>query len=422
MRRYVLQENELLSLIKNVLLSLAFLMAPYFFILPFGMNITLFDILLVILGGISLLSLFAKHKVKFKISGKDIMLLFFMGIFILTALTSSFRAPDIQAAVKGVISFIIIFVLLYLVMNHEINNQNVKNLLKVLCLGWIIFLSFNLIIYHDPALMHARRYTSFYNKAGTFAFTIAIVFPLVLNFSLDRMCHYVIRIVFAFGSLLSLFFIFISGSRGALIAVIISCFFLFSTLYKISLKNLIISFLLILSMFSIYHEFSKKYERNVIDRMFIRREGGLVEKNVASRIYYYKKVLEMSPELLVLGYGLNNGNLIMMNRFGSPHRPHNIFLCLWLEVGLLGLVAMLGIILLSLENSKNILFAKRKFVDDHRIYAAVYSSCIAFLTLSLFMTPSLHRTYWLFVALSYHLSVWRTMNGNFDLTWPSLMR
>jgi len=337
----------------------------------------------------------AKNKPTIKITNRDLLLYFFISVFLIASIASSLRSPDIKAAIFGTISYILIFVFLFYVINNEVNNNNFESLMKLLAVGWILFLVYNLAIITAPNYWHGKRFISFYGKSGPFGFNIAILFPLILYFCLSKKYRKLARIFFFFGLLLSLFFLFISGSRGGYVALILSTLLFLFLAYKVSIKAVLVTLLLVLLVCGIYDQYSKDFSRNVVNRFFS-------EENIDSRISQYKTVIEILPKLIVIGYGLNNGDVIM-DKYGSRNRPHNLFLGLLLEVGVLGVFALIGILVLSVTKSFGLLLFKRKKIRNLYIYSAVFSSCISFLVLAQFMTPSVHRAYWLLVALSYHL-------------------
>jgi O-antigen ligase len=400
-RRDVLQEKNLVSFMKNGSLYLALLMAPYFFILPFGVNITPFDLVLLAMGGASLLAFIAKGRSKIRMSKRDILLAFSMGFFTIAAIGSSLRAPDMLEAVKGTISYLLIFLLLFLVMNTNIDRRNLGTSLKVLCLGWTMFLLYNLTIFRDPTWIIGGRYTSLYSKPGAFANTIALIFPLVVHFSLDRKSHLLVRAICLPGSVLCLFFIFISGSRGAFIGLAGAVCLYVMLAFRVSARALLLVMLLIVINGYIFMEYSGDFERNVIFRMLKEDESG-EGGNLESRLEHYRTVVDLLPNLLLIGYGLNNGDQVM-ERFGGRTRAHNFVFALVLEVGVIGTTAMLGLVVLCFAGAWKMLIAKRQTLEFLALQAAIISAAFGFVVLCQFMAPPVHRGFWVFVALSYHV-------------------
>ncbi len=164
-----------------------------------------------------------------------------------------------------------------------------------------------------------------------------------------------------------------SGRAGQLI------FILFLGIYSIYYfrKNIIYSIgIICFLIFSIYsaHQFSDKFKFRVkeakkkIQNEMIKTNSQNTDKNQNDiRIVFIKETVNYIKKKPILGYGTGSFGTIFKREINSGHEylihttPHNTYLYVWFEVGILGLIILLSIFYFQIKS-----LSKLKY-NFHRI-------------------------------------------------------
>lgn len=146
-----------------------------------------------------------------------------------------------------------------------------------------------------------------------------------------------IRYLFLFGVFVLLWFVLVSGSRGSLVALVLSAVFMFFRA-RISLKIKVFTLLFFIpSLYFIYDLVANDMELSIIDRMDSMLERG----ETGSRTKIWETVLEIINDNILIGVGENGYIDEMTTRFGHYIDPHNMFLYVFACGGILALITLL---------------------------------------------------------------------------------
>lgn len=199
-------------------------------------------------------------------------------------------------------------------------------------------------------------FSAFNTNYLAFGRVIGIGFIIVFVYMLFHIKKYFYQILSL--TILS-FFIWLlinSGGRGPFLSILIVIFialvagFKFNSNAKIVIKNyipyLVIFILILIILFSyLFISGSTLVTIKRISTIFIKEDMGL---SVALRLQYYKSSLSLWMKNPIFGNGIGSWPILM--GFGDkPGYPHNIFIEIAVEVGLLGLVLFITLIMFAIH-------------------------------------------------------------------------
>ncbi len=187
----------------------------------------------------------------------------------------------------------------------------------------------------------------------------------------------------------------LTKSRAGLIALAVSLSFLgFAWLYK-KLKTNVAKIALTLSCLILYSVF-----------FILVYKFGMRPETDSMRFEIYRYSWQMIKENPIWGVGLSNfqnhlSNMPLSDSFRQivlpyAYHPHNLYFALWLNFGLLGLIAFMGIVALTICN-----IIKSKNVYSILITAAMISVLIHGIFDTTYFKNDLSTIFWLIVASSY---------------------
>ena len=205
----------------------------------------------------------------------------------------------------------------------------------------LIFFDFNKII--ENSLSSVNRYRI---NEQTNSNTIAVFFGLGTIISLYNylVLKGITRFFFLFSTLLFIFFSIFNGSRGNLLALILS-FFLVNILYfKKNYTNYLkfLTFAIVLILIFINTDFFQNSLDNyyISSRFFSEKSYGSLDERYIS----YRLVFSNIDFKILFGNGIGDfGNLLTGK--DSTAYPHNIFLEIFYELGLFFLIIFFSILL-----------------------------------------------------------------------------
>jgi putative inorganic carbon (HCO3(-)) transporter len=368
-----------------------------------------------ILLGIIMFSYFLKLILKkdtrerFVLGIKDffsVTLSIFIVVLLGIMLLSTSYALEKKLALSESARFIT-YVFIFFVIKYEFNTKKlVKNLL-----GCYIFTSAVLsifgIIQHFTTIGLDKKFIVKYSSGDTVvkiaatmhnpntyaAFLILIVFPVIMLTIYEK--NKKIKILYGILSILIFINIVMTYSRNAQLGFLIGAVVL-SVLYSL---KLIIAFggIGILTLFI----------PTVLDRV---REIPNSSQN-ESRIKLWKTAIMMIKEHPILGVG--NGNYISrydeyINKYKglsynayTRYTTHNSYLKVWSELGIIGIVSFLGILITALLRVKKLFtITNDKFIKA--FYMGVFASMIAFYFMNisdnLVFVPKATTYFWVLLA------------------------
>uniref|UniRef100_UPI00262DD880 O-antigen ligase family protein n=1 Tax=uncultured Clostridium sp. TaxID=59620 RepID=UPI00262DD880 len=332
----------------------------------------------------------------------SICILILLGIMLL----STFYALEKKLALAESARFST-YVFIFFVIKYEFNTSKlVKNLLKCYIFTAVILSIFGIIQYFTKIGLDKKfveKYSSGYSVvkiAGTMfnpnaysAFLILIIFPVVMLTIYEK--NKKIKSMYGIISILLFANIIMTYSRNAQLGVCLGAVVL-CVIYS---YKLIIAFgsIGILTLFM----------PSVFDRV---KDLTNVSQN-ASRVKLWKTAMMMIKEHPILGVG--NGNFISRyNEYVSKYKglsynaykrypAHNSYLKIESELGIVGIVSFLAVLVTSLFRVKKLFIT----TDDKFIkafYMGAFASMIAFFFMNisdnLFFVPMATTYFWLLIA------------------------
>lgn len=331
-------------------------------------------------------------------------------IFIAFSFLSIFLSTDHTRALGIFKGWFLVPFVLYLLIINLINKQNVQKIIWPLYSSaliisiWAILQKFGLItaLFYQKGDSSFAQYLDQGRSFGPFEspnflamFLVPIVFLSLLL--LPYIKNKTRKIVFGFSLILPLLAIYYSGSKAGLIALfagnliilLINLYFLVKTK---SQKILVTIIFIVVSFLSGFIA-STKIDSNT------------ASNDIRKQIYSYSvQIIKDKP---VLGIGLGDfqdtiakysANDHSFQEWGVPYalHPHNLFLAMWLNLGLIGLVFFLAVLVKFLLNS----FKSQDNFTTSLILAAMTAIIVHGLFDTTYFKNDLSAIFWLIIALS----------------------
>jgi len=314
-------------------------------------DLTLLFFILSIVSGF-----FIIYQRSFKIKKNSFSLVLIGLIFVLYMLCSVIWSPGEVYKISKVcrfctLTFWSLFASSIIISN---NTQRVKRFFVVLLIFSILISFEGLSVYlksDGKSTVHAFNT----NYLG-FGRVIGIGFIIVFTHMLFNLKKYFYQIL---GLTILSFFIWLllnSGGRGPLLSILIVIFIAliiglrFTFNAKIVIKNyipyIVIFILILIILFSyLFISGSRLVTIKRVSTIFIKEDMG---SSIALRLQYYRSSLSLWMKNPIFGNGIGSWPILM--DFGDkPGYPHNIFIEIAVELGLLGLVLFVTLIMFAIH-------------------------------------------------------------------------
>jgi len=384
-------------LLTRTLVYLLFITAPFVFLNLMGLNFVLFDIVLILLLCVTLLS-----NKKIKVGDKTIY--FLILAFFVVALWPIYRSEITGSFLTGYVQFLFIFIVLFPLLNTHLSTRIANNAIRYMLIVWSVFLALNLLLILNTDYYHGGRFIGLYSSPLNKALVTSLMLPLYLGF-IGEEKYTSVKTLFVFGIVLSVFFITITGSRAVILSLFIGI--VIYSFFKFRIKKFF-AVMLLMGIIVIPMVFVSTYilqiERNVFQRI-------TTQENISGRFHDYKLSSPEGMGDLFVGAGVNRGGEYIQEK-GGVNRPHNIFLSVFVETGIFGLLLFIGIIVTIFWQGlfRSVLF-KLKRKNIHFIQISILISGLIIVLAQQFSPVSFHRIYWLILALCFWVSSNKFMIG-----------
>jgi putative inorganic carbon (hco3(-)) transporter len=265
-----------------------------------------------------------------------------ISLFLLSATVSVFVSPDFYSALGVWKAYFIEPILFLIVFVSTLKKEDLKDLFMVFGIQVVIlslfaiYQKFTGVLISNPfwADEATRRVTSFFSYPNALALYLAPLVVLFLGFSVRK---YIYLAPFILGILA----IYFTKSKGALIAILIGLIF-YCILYKGNRKYFVSIFAIVIILSGLLVGFGK------IDLKGTSTVTG--GDSVSTRLEMWSETGEMLKTKPILGTGLAGYQTAVAPFHEKEYievylYPHNIFLNFWSEIGILGLISFILIII-----------------------------------------------------------------------------
>lgn len=330
----------------------------------------------------------------------------FMAVLLAVMMVSSVYAVDKSLALKESFRFLT-YLLIYFTIRYEFNTINAITILLKCYIGTSAILCIFGIVQHFTTwgldkkfnVSYASGYrvvriaATMYNPNAYAAYLILIIFPVIMLSIYEKKLK--IKLIYTLISILIFVNLIMTYSRNALLGFAVGAVLL-GLLYS---WKLIIAFGFVGT--------SLMFIPSVFDRT---KDIPNALQN-ASRLKLWKTALMMIKEHPILGVG--NGNFVTRyNEYVSKYKDlkyyeyqnypsHNSYLKVQSELGIIGIVSFLGILVTALFRVKK-LYSTTSEVFHKAFYMGVMASIAAFLFMNLsdnlFFVPKATTYFWFLLA------------------------
>lgn len=346
-----------------------------------------------IINLLGLLTIFYRHNSDFKlIYFKNIYILRWYLLFIIVGFLSIIASHNITESIFTLNQYFNCFVALYLMfyfISHIEKPEKFVTSLYFILLLFELYFSFTPIlndIINDTLVYRSMNYSGLAANINITSFSIVFKIPILIYLTSNAKSIY-IKFILSIILLISLYTIFILGSRGALLGLII-CFgtyliYLFFNFQKIK-KNILSFFLIVLSIIlsiSLNILSFKNKNASVINRastISLSTNDGSVNQ----RLRYYNQGIDQFINKPFLGVGIGNWKLNSIKYdkydiFGYtvPYHAHNDFIQILAEQGIFAFLFYLMVFISFVY----ILFKRRLIFFENKYFFFTASFLIYFL-------------------------------------------
>jgi O-antigen ligase len=261
--------------------------------------------------------------------------------FLFFALVGIFYSPVPETSIQKWLSYALLFVVVpnYVVKGYSMSGTLfLKNLIYTIFLVCLVGFSFN-FINPEISISHGERFRGVFgnpNGLGIFLIIFTLLFS-VINSLYPNLFSKKERLLIIFAIL---FFVIITGSRNALLAILL--FYLFSYLFRISVLLGFLGFLIAVFL----TEYITTNFISIISNLGLAAEFRVetLQEGSGRLLAWDFAWLEIKRSFFI-GRGLGYDEYYMRKNFetlsqlGHEGGVHNTYLILWLNSGLMGLLS-----------------------------------------------------------------------------------
>lgn len=372
-----------------------FLLPLVYFKVYQNLNITFADIVLLALFALVL------FKIKVTLTLTTRIYLSFIFIYIISGFLSTIKAPSIIDASFGILQHAFIFLGIFLVMYHFIQEkEQIDNMLKILIFMGVLSVFYTLI--SETSTGHGRHY-SYLGSLSVYGLFLTSIMPFVWYlYSISKKLTFKFIYIIAFCVLI--YGLVLSGSRSGIIVFILVIFLMlhFSLLSKIKRKDVrILTYFLIFTFLITFLINFESFIRQLIEmvvyiqpNLAIKLEtllvGDLREMDT-SRYDNISSFFTNFNHYMFLGVGFNNFHIVT-----NSMSLHSFLLAIWAELGIVSFISMVILIVYLFFR----LYRLYKRYNDNLLAALIISNvaCFIFMSLNPLYT---HRVTWIFFIIAY---------------------
>ena len=310
-------------------------------------------------------------------------------LFMISSLISISYATNLPEALITLSQYFNIFTsfLIFLIVIQKIDSK-IDFILKLFLVALVIELLFSYIpilndLENGAIKSRSMDYIGLSSNINITSFSVVFKLPIVFYF-LNKTNSTLQRIVFFLLLLATFFLIFILGTRGALLGMVI-CFSIYIfDLFKnnFELKNKIKSASIILFALIVSTIFNLIVLKDTSSKNVLNRAASISlstnDGSVNQRLRYYKQGLQQFKENPLMGVGLGNWKLNSIeydkndiSGYVIPYHAHNDFIQILAEQGFFGMFFYLMIFLSTLA-----FIFKNKILDSYDTRFVVLLSMI----------------------------------------------
>lgn len=264
------------------------------------------------------------------------------GIFIIYYIFVGCLKINITLDSGVLLSYVVLILLFLFITLKKVNKREIGFLINCYIISAVI-ISLNIVILRNEfnGWVNTYRYTlKFLNNTYVDPNFIAsfLIVPAIFSFNkiVRKKNNFKIYLNLLIFLLISIA-IFLTGSRSALVALALGVILIL--IYYRDIKSLSIFFismcLIIIAMVNILPS-------GTIDRMFI---NSYLDVSNITRINNWIHGFKAFSKNPILGYGCVDSNTILINVFRYPHAIHNTYITFLVQLGLIGFIPLMIIII-----------------------------------------------------------------------------
>lgn len=307
-----------------------------------------------------------------------------MGGFVLWSAASIFWSLDPGRAIGRTITYVQLLVVVWLIWQLCNSHERHLALIQAYVLGAYVSLVSVLISFALGSPLEAERYSGLDSNPNWLAIAIAIGIPMAWHLSTLRRADLRFWLNLAYVPL-AVLAIGLTASRGGFLASLVAL-----SLIPLTYGGLVVwrkVFLFALLAGALYGAFTLLPEANI--QRLAETSSEISEGDLTSRRFIWEAGLSAFDERPLRGFGSGNFPEVIEGTLGYAKSPHNAFVSVLVELGLIGVALFVSLLLLAV--------APMLSSAPHRAFYVVL-----WLTLLVGMLPAnweYHKATWFVVAL-----------------------
>lgn len=261
-------------------------------------------------------------------------------LFLLWCMASFYWSIDLEASYGRIKTYMQLFLLVFVVFQWITDEKKQQLMLEAFVLGcWMAVFSTMKNFYFGGATDWQRFAASGFNPNDM---AVIIVFGIPISWYLGMKCKTRRAWIYRIYPFVAPMAVALTASRNGLVVMIVAMGFIIATFWKMSLrtKALFIAAFVVMFVVAFYTVPSKSVER------WSTIGAEVTEGSLNKRLYIWEAGLKVAARNPLLGVGAGAFRAGVERSLGNSMAPHNVYLSILVEQGLIGLViflAMLGV-------------------------------------------------------------------------------
>lgn len=267
--------------------------------------------------------------------------------FVVWSCLSYFWSVNVDITVIRIQSYVQLFFMMWLVYQWAQDLKTTRFFLNAYVLGACVSIAATLIAYSSGVQTVYQRYSAAGYNPNDMAYVLSLAIPMAWYLAMREERRWLV-LIYRLYPAFALFAVFLSGSRGGFIVALIALLFVALTYDKLSpsVKTTMVVVGIIAGVFGITLIPLEPLAR-------IQSIGqGLAAGDLNSRLEIWQAGLQILATAPLWGFGVLWGigagtfTSAVAIYFGQPIPPHNVYLAILIENGVIGLLIFTAILLL----------------------------------------------------------------------------
>lgn len=276
-------------------------------------------------------------------------------VYFLWIMASFFWSSDLEASKESIKLYAKTGIFIWIIWEFAQSEQQQIQLMKAYVLGSFIPIISIIYSYFQGLQSSYFRYSAYGFDPNDIGLTIAIGVPIAWHIA-TSVKHNLVAWIFRLYVPLAFIAIILTASRTSFIALTVALTFVILEFPRLSKSNKVVLFFMVLLSSVLVIKFVPSYSWARLMTIGSQVSAG----DLGSRINIWRGGIEVFSHNLIFGTGIGTFRTSVESYFGSQVSPHNLFLPIMVDLGIIGLCIFLAIIAAALFGTNKMTKIKRR--------------------------------------------------------------